>query len=96
MAADPAYERFAYLTQEDIKQLAGNSDCLEDERKSLLVVRAPIGTQIHIVNPDESAKKPFCLRIVAPESSGPILALVIDEIIGQCSTQGSLEGQFPA
>lgn len=96
MAADPAYERFAYLTHEDIKRLALNSGSIEDERKSLLVVRAPIGTQIHIVNPDESVKRPFSIRIAAPEGSGQILALVIDEIIGQCSTQGSLEGQFPA
>jgi transcription factor E2F3 len=92
MAADPAYERFAYLTLEDIRRLAGNRETTQEERNTLLVVRAPIGTQIHIVNPDEQAKRPYSIRIAAPEGSGEILTLVLDEILGQCSTQGSLEG----
>jgi len=44
MAADPAYERFAYLTRDDIRRLAAGNRASEEERSTLLVVRAPIGT----------------------------------------------------
>ena len=55
MAEDPAYERFAYLSYDDIKRLSQSYEPTREgeERHTLLVVKAPIGTQIHIVNPDE-------------------------------------------
>jgi len=53
MANDPLYEKYAYVTYEDIKQLNKDND------QTLLAIRAPKGSKLEITDADPDDDEPM-------------------------------------
>ena len=58
MANDPIYERFGYVTYEDIKKLNEG-----DDKSTLLAIRAPKGSTLELLEPEECAEGNYQIQI---------------------------------
>jgi len=53
MSKDPLYEKYAYMTYDDIKLLNKDSD------STLLAIRAPKGSKLEIMNAESEDDEPM-------------------------------------
>ena len=75
LTKDPSYSEFAYVTQEDISSLPNLN---ETENETLLVIRAPLGTSLEVVDPETCApdeKEKY--QIFLQSQNGEILVYVV-------------------
>jgi len=62
MSSDVLYDKYAYVTYDDIKLLNKENKVgsnLQNSNSTLLAIRAPKGSRLEIVNPDSEEEDPM-------------------------------------